>query len=147
MLSRLWPLGPQRYTTPVSYSLFPNYRAKTVRDGLAVGNEHRPSPPALAIQAQQLPQNDEHAQQHETAQGTENKTEEAVHAAENGQAHEVPDRGANPRSEEQDEHHENDPRRPGPDLRPRQQAAQVGRDQIREMPRDEQRDDPRHKCD
>ena len=49
---------------------------------------------------------------------------------------------ADQRTEQQHQRHDDDPRGPGPHVPAREQSAQVRLDQIREVPGDEQRDDP-----
>src|SRR5207245_6122367 len=73
----------------VPQPLLANQRAQSVRHGFAVGDQQGPGPPPLAIETQQLAQDDEYAEQYHSAQKAENQSEETVHAAEDRQPHEV----------------------------------------------------------
>src|SRR5882757_2862613 len=62
--------------------LLPNQCAQSVRHGFAVGNQHGTRPPFLAVEAQQLSEDDKYAEQHYSAQEAEDESKEAVRAAE-----------------------------------------------------------------
>lgn len=128
------------------HRLLANQRAQAVRDGLAVRNQQRPGPPMLVAQPEHLAQNHKDAEQHHAAQQAEHQAEESIHATEHRQPHEVIQRRADHRAQEQDENDNDDTGRPRRDRGAGQQAAQVGLDQVGEMSGEEQRDDPSQHC-
>src|SRR6185437_4693920 len=105
-------------------------------------NQHGMPPPQLPVQPEQLTEDDEHSDDYHAARGAEDKSEEAVHAAEDRETHVVRDDGAERRAAEQNERDDDDARRPGPHVAPREQSAEVRLDHVREMPGHEERHDP-----
>src|ERR1700733_9330185 len=130
------------YLLARTYPRLAHQHPQPVGDRLAVGNQYGLPPPALPLQLQQLREDHEHSEQHHAAQQPEQETEQTVDAAEQREAYEVRERCADGGAEQQHQHHDDDARRPRPDFGLRQQPAEVRRDQGREMPGEEQRDDP-----
>src|SRR4051812_19327045 len=90
ILERLWGESVLRADAAgMAHTLLANQRAQAVRNGFAVGNQEGPGPPLLAVEMQQLTQDDEYAEQDYSAQKAENQSEEAVHAAEDRKPDEV----------------------------------------------------------
>src|SRR5690349_16071595 len=112
MLNRLWSSDPERRTTRMPRAVVPYYRAQSIRDGLPVRHQDRLTPPTLAIQAQRLRENHKDTQQHEAAKGAERKTQQAIHAAEDGKPYEVGRRDPDAGTQQQQQRDDDDARGP-----------------------------------
>src|SRR4029077_3756909 len=77
--------GPAR----VPYRLLADELAQPVGDRCPVGDEPRRAPPVFVLELEQLPEDHEHAEQHHAPQQPEAEAEEAIHAAEHRQPHEM----------------------------------------------------------
>src|SRR5215469_14273112 len=128
------------------HSLLAHQSTQTIGDRLAVGNQNRMLPPALVLQAQQLPENDQNAQQYQTAQSPEQHPQEAVRAAEDRHSDEVTESRADAGAQEQDQHDDDGAGGPDTHVRAGQQSAQVRLDEIAEVPGEEQRYQPCGEC-
>src|SRR5579883_322030 len=109
---------------------------------ITIGDQHGMPPPDLAVELQELPQDDEHADQHHSTRRAEDETEKAIHAAEDREARVMPRDRPEPCAEEEDERDDDDPRRPRAHVARGEKPAEMRLDHIREMPGHEQRHHP-----